>query len=130
MPAPVTVMTPAVEAEARRLIEAGLCRKHVAERLGVHESTLGRWAKRRDLRFKDGRPHAIVPRTAAFYAAARRNVVKATAAAAKANRLPLNRLERARYYGYMSKARRAGVVVTRDDALRAIGRPDLVGETA
>jgi len=120
-----TVMTPEKVEQARALAAIGTTLRDAAETMAVARSTLSMWAQAQpDVQFADGRKK---PRTSeAFRAAARRNAIKAVAAA-RLRRLPLTPTERRRYNNFRDKFRKAGVAATRDDAFRAIGRDDLVG---
>jgi len=129
-------ITPELAAEARRLAAEGVCLAHVAARLGVHPATLYRWKLRHGVTFADGRPEKAranlahgrtLPQTKD---AARRNIAKAHEARVETQRLPITGAERAAYDRFRDKASKAGVRVTRADAMRAIGRADLVGEAA
>lgn len=114
----VVAMTPERVEMAWRLLEAGASRKQAAARLGVSEKTAGSWAKQQGREWVDGRIAANNARRDA--------IARMGAAAAAARRLPLNDVERAMY----QRIRQQGAgLVTRDDAFRAIGRPDLAQNT-
>lgn len=128
MPYP-RAMTPAMEARALAMAEAGQCRHDIAAALGLAESTVARWERRAGVTLTDGRTAANRARVAAdpeAWAALSAVGREAARLVNKGRAMPLKPQERKRYKAYRDKLHRCGVRHTRADALRAIGRADLV----